>query len=179
MRKWTKLSIIIPLALLLTAIGLYVSLGVLVGLGYRMSEYERRPVECVSKELMVVLEKAFGLSFPYGITEIKTAKTAPREGVVLFFIKFDAEPITVDAFVRSFPGERHFREYKSSEDRRAKMLLFVPKWFTEPIRVGKMDDGPIIQNHNDWGMYIDTTDENKYIVYWSGYYALWDILPQK
>ena len=183
MRRKTKILIIIvlPLGILLTAVGSYVFVGVGVGMGYRAREYQFRPLECFDTELMAVLERAFGVSFPDGITEIKTAKAtiATEGGDICFAMKFTAPPSVVDAFIRSIPWTSRFKEYNLSEDRRGKLNLFVPKWFTEPIRVGKMDDERIVSNHIDWGMCIDTSDDKNYVVYWGGYYALWDILTQK
>ena len=115
------------------------------------------------------MEDLLGLKFPDGITKIKAAKTIRSEGTVSFVIRFTAEPNVLDAFVRSFPGEIHFFKYDPSYDSRAKRWS-APAWFKDPIRKGKIGSPLTRPGITVSGMYIDMTNEKRYVVYWSGYY---------
>lgn len=163
MRKWTWL-IRFMLALMFIA------------LGWQLAEITRQPprdpfIECAPEELMLILEKAFNTSFPEEIEAIRTARTMGQISTVSFIIRFSAEPNVVDAFLRSFPEEiSHVEEYDPQGNPRA-VCDSTPAWYTEPIQQGKVHytfSG--LPYHSNYGIYVDTTNERKFIIYWSGFY---------
>ena len=175
MRKWAKLTIIIPIAIILISLGLWAGFKVLGYLNYYFGAYlipsKGTYYWCAPKELISDIEGNFGYKFPDGMTKIKAAKTLQSEGTVSFIIRFTAEPNVVDAFFNSFPGKVVFSEYTPSDDMRSNLSSTLA-WFKKPIRKGKIGFklstiNPAIGNSI---IYIDMKNEKSYVVYWDGYY---------
>lgn len=174
MRIWIKRTIIILTAIILISLGLWAGFKVLGYLNYRFGAYRGTDKSmfdlCVPEELIVKLEGKLGLKFTNDITEIKAAKKLSSEGSVFFLIRFTAEPNVVDAFFNSFPGEVIFNEYALSDDVRTNLPSALA-WFKKPIRKGKIGFPSSNLSTRVFSiMYIDMTNEKKYVVYWRGYY---------
>jgi hypothetical protein len=126
--------------------------------------------ECEPAALLPEVEEQLEIKFPVEITEVTTARTAGSwdspTTTSFFNIKFSSDPDTVDTFLTSFPTKINLRVYEHDLDRRKISGLRTPKWFTEPITKGK---------EWSWGgsidVYIDTTDERSFVVYFRGYYT--------
>lgn len=174
MRKWAKLTIIIPVAVIVTLLACWGLLNFMMIWLDLLGPDKGVLKKCDPQDLILAMEDSFDLKFPDGITEIKAAKTPPSEGSVYFVIRFTAEPNALDALVASFPGGFHFREHEPIEDPRANMDG-VPIWYKDPIREGKIGY-PRRTPHmksvgtNLWPMYIDMTDKKRFVVYWRGYH---------
>lgn len=125
--------------------------------------------ECEPAALVSGLEKAFDISFPAEIKEIKTARTLGGWDSYSsdYLVKFSADPNTVDAFLESFPMKITLKEYKyDDDDRRLAPSLGTPNWFTQTIKEGKK-----ASLRSDIEIYIDTTDKSNFVVYLTGYYS--------
>jgi len=148
-----------------------------IALGWHLAEITRQPprdplMECAPEELMLILEKAFNISFPEKIEAKRTARRVGQLSTVSFMVRFSAEPSVVDTFLGSFPeGIDYSEEYDHQEDSRA-MDDSIPTWYTEPIQKGKVyhvvSGRPRHAIHN---IYVDTKNERKFIVYCSGFYS--------
>lgn len=168
MRKRAKPIIIITVAVIVTPLACWGLLNLMIWL-YHLGPVKGKYYLCAPEELIVKLEDIFGHKFPDGITEIKAAKTPWSEGSVSFIIRFTAEPNVVDAFVNSFPEDFIFREYAPSEDMRSSISSLA--WFNKPIRKGKMSFPSRIRLARGRSyIYIDMTNEKRYVVYMCGSY---------
>ena len=143
-------------------------------LSFQMRFWQERYIECNPESLLQKLEKKFGIDFPVGIKQIKTAKTLIiNEESVRFIVKFAADPNTVDRFLASFPKEAlgvDLEPYAVEFDGRCSITSPLPRWFKEPIRQGKW--GYYGFGYGDQHIYIDTTNRKSFIVYVYGSYAV-------
>jgi len=129
----------------------------------------RRVVECNPEDVLPFVEQALFVDFPENIEHLKIAKSRYKKMFVDFFIKFSADPNTVDRFLKSFPKKVEFVPY--SRDSRSER--FLPKWFKEPILLGKRKINSIGgEKGNLKEIYIDTTYKENFIVYLRGSYYL-------
>jgi hypothetical protein len=133
-------------------------------------EYNTRYIECDPNELFVELEHRFQWRLPAQIWEVKTARNYGSwdSTTSCYIVRFCAEPNSVDVFLSSFPKRVNFVPYTRQEDTRyleTKNHL-APSWFTEPI-----NDGKIGYAHDEYDCYIfiDTSVEQRYVVYLWGY----------
>jgi len=130
--------------------------------------YQARYVKCDSEKLLDELERTFDIEFPSNIKDLKTAKTS-RHGLdasISFIAKFTAKPETVDNFLASFKGGVNFDvPYDQDDDLRGAYAWTPPMWFTVPIRKGRRVR---LNASTAPHIYIDTTDEENYIVYLRG-----------
>ena len=169
MRKWTKPTIIIPIAIILISLGLWAGFKVLGRFGAFLGPDKFTFYLCDPNELIADMEDAFDLKFPDGITEIKAAKPLWSEGNDSFVIRFTAEPNVVDEFVSSFPRRIVFNEYVPSDHGRSNFSS-APAWYRKPIRKGKIGGSPSRRASGLFVISIDMTNEKKYIVYMDGHY---------
>jgi hypothetical protein len=90
-----------------------------------------------------------------------------------YLVKFRIDPNSLESFVKL----RNLKPYDRDSDERGTDILPHPKWFTKPIRKGKMGeiDVDFIEAKEDGGIYIyvDTSDENSFIVYMYGSLPPW------
>lgn len=138
--------------------------------GHMMGGYQERYVGCDPKKLLPNLESLFHISFPREVIEVKAAKTAIAiEGVIPFLVKFRAQPNVVDRFWRSFTDEGlpiFWESYEPEIDIRGSHSWRPPRWFTKPIRQGKV--GMYKSGKGTIMIYVDTTDEKNFVVYLKG-----------
>jgi len=170
MRKRNKIIIVVSGLCLIYIVAVLIGLvwlGRVVGKHYQAVAYTKRPVECAPEDLILDLEKMFDIDFSKGIREIKTAKTIPMGGTIVFIVKFVADPDIVDTFVKSIPRGVGLVNYDPEWDMRDKISSFTPSWFTKSIRSGKMGGIP---GHGDKEICIDTTNEKEFVVYLQGFY---------
>jgi len=156
----------------ITVIFIVVCAGATIGLLYfvycAFSRLDPKFRECEPATLLPDLEKQLEMKFPTKITEVKAARTAgsrdhPTESD--FLVKFFAEPNTVDKFLKSFSIKITPVKYDRSSDKRKIFGARTPQWFTDPITKGKEWSWTSWRN-----IYIDTTDENNFVVYFMGSY---------
>jgi len=168
MRKRNKIIIAISgLCLIYISVGYLLPIIGIVWLHERY-EYSLRPIECSPEDLIPDLEKTFDINFPKGIKEIKTAKTLGSwdSNTIDFIVKFCAEPDIVDTFIKSFPQGVVLEDYDPEWDMRSVGITSAPAWFTMPIQKGRMGDIP---GYGDKEIYIDTTNEKEFVVYFYGF----------
>lgn len=135
-----------------------------------IQQYQRaRLVECNPEDVLPFVEKDLFVDFPEDIKQLKIAKSKYKIQFMNFLIRFSANPNTVDQFLKSFPEEVKFESYiRDSLSGR-----FLPKWFKEPIRVGKRNVKSVKGEKCKLGeIYIDTTDKENFVVYLKGFYHL-------
>ncbi len=175
MRKWQKritVLVVLLLFVLMMSIAAFIWLGVAVGRGYEARDYQTRHVECDPGELLPVLEKLFDVNFPQGLRDVKAAKSLePFDGVIFFIVKFTADPDTVNGFFKTFPKKIRFTPYDAEYDGRIRSGTWPPPaWFTKPIQKGMKARHYIGHLHGSTVIYIDSTDEQNYVVYLHGSY---------
>jgi len=132
-----------------------------------IKQYQDRCVECDPEDVFPFVEQAFSIVFPEDAEQIKVAKQKYERTFVHFLIRFRADPNALDMFLKSFPKKVEFGPY--SRDSRSGW--FLPKWFKEPIRIGKRQVS-VLAGHkgNLQEFYIDTTDKENFVVYLKGFY---------
>ena len=155
----------------------YLALVGLCYLGFEVRLWQERYVECHPAELLPYLEKGCSLEFPSDVKELKTAKTPVIEDVVDFLLKFATEPNAVNRFLESFPEgiakemlHETARSYKKEKDTRSSHVGGVPKWFRSPIQQGSI--ARYHGSHLRMTIYVDTTNEEVYVVYIDGFYVV-------
>jgi hypothetical protein len=159
-------SVVIGLVLLAAYIGIYSWFRICPWI----QDYQRaRVIECDPEDVLPFVEQALFFDFPENIEHLKIAKSKYKKMFVDFFIKFSADPNTVDRFLKSFPEEIKFEPY--SQDSLSER--FLPKWFNEPIIVGKRKVNIVGGEKGSLKeIYIDTTSEENFVVYLRGSYYL-------
>lgn len=132
--------------------------------------YMQRLQECSAKELIPDLEKTFDINFPDDIEDVKTAKTIPIDGTIMFALKFAAKPETVSKFFSSLPEQIRLykEEYLITRDRRADKHYPPPEWFTMAIRNGNIIFYSLAGGKVTF--YIAAENQDKYIVYLDGFF---------
>lgn len=176
MRAWVKLTIAmtIPIAAIVLLLACWALFHIDLILSSIMGADKFTFYNCPPEEVIARMETAFGLKFPDGVTKIRAAKTPYSEGNTSFVIRFTAEPNVVDALLRSFPGGIRLHEYTRESDFRPE-TAGAPGWYKDPIQRGKWGcPGPTPSMERAGtallNIYIDMTDDAKYVVYWTGYY---------
>ncbi|MHC4122883.1 MAG: hypothetical protein ACYSSI_04855 [Planctomycetota bacterium] len=131
--------------------------------------YKHAYRECNPDKLLSELKKVFDINFPVQIEGLKTARTSGSwDGYYSpFIVKFTADPNIVAGFLKSIPRQIRFELYKPNYDSRNIESLLTPQWFIEPIKGGKIGR---IHGHGDLKIYIDTTNKEKFVVYFKGVY---------
>ena len=146
-----------------------------IGLFYLSSlveEYQNRYIECTPEKVLPVVERAFYIDFPEGIRQVRTAKRKSGRIPIDFIIKFAGDPKTIERFLKSFPEEVKFELYSEELDQRIScMKWFMPKWFRDPIKAGKIKTNILVgPKKNLQQIYIDTTNKDNFAVYIQGFY---------
>jgi hypothetical protein len=166
MRKWAKITIKIG-AVICCLIALFVGLG--LWLCYRFdlhTGYVRRN----PKKRIAYLEKVCDIDFPEGIKEVKIATawlTSWDPSYTGYLIQFRIEPNLLESLVKL----ENLQPYSRENDDRSTQIP-GPKWFTKPIRKGKMGKMNVrfiedkVGAHID--IYVDTSDKESCIVYMCG-----------
>lgn len=175
MRKRRK-QIIVLIAIVLGSLSILVIAGAVFISFYLLPFFvgdiyiERAP-----ERFLAHLEKTFVIDFPEGIREVKVAKTSGSwDGAVGFMIKFNADPNTVDRFLKSFQEDVELYPYTIEDDIRD-ILKPAPKWFSDSITQGKRAGfGLVSREYGKAGsvlyVYIDTTNQESLVVYIHGGY---------
>jgi hypothetical protein len=113
--------------------------GLVIGISWGhiciwIRQYQRsRVIECNPEDVLPFVEKAFFVDFPENVEHLKIAKSKYKMMFINFLIRFSADPNAMDGFLKSFSEEVKFVKY--SRDSRSER--FLPKWFKEPIKLGK------------------------------------------
>ena len=132
-------------------------------------------IECAPERIMTYLEKTFVIDFPECIREVKAAKTLGSwDGAVGFMIKFVADPNTVDRFLKSFQEDVELYPYTRENDIRD-ILKPMHSWSMVPIKQGKSAIPGLFSRDygkagSDLYVYIDTTNQESFVVYVHGGY---------
>lgn len=119
------------------------------------------------------LEKRYVIKFPENMREVKAAKSGISwDDGSDFIVKFTADA----SDVRKFVENATLRSYYSTTDNRTAPYLSVPEWWTSPIMQGEIGEMFVECKYNKdldsyIHVYIDTSDEKKYVVYLSGTYT--------
>lgn len=149
-----------------------------VYLSFQIGFYQHRYVECDPEVLLSDLEKVFAFEFPSDVREVKAAKTSTTDRImVLFMVKFAAQPAAIDEFLASFPKEPlevMLEPYDIESDGRSRHTFPTPRLFLKPIQQGKR--GYYSPGFGRIDIYIDTTDKNCSVVYMDGQVAI-DMMP--
>jgi len=174
MRKRRK-QIIVSIAIVLGSLSILIVAGValmfFLGLPFYLTGIY---FECNPERMVCHLEKTFIIDFPEDITEVRTAKSYGWDDSIGFMVKFIAEPNSVERFLKSFPKEVSLYQYRVEDDTRD-ARTYVPKWFSEAITQGK-EASPSFRSReygkagSDLSVYIDTTNEKRFVVYIHGGY---------
>ena len=132
-------------------------------------------IECDSQELLPILQWIFDADFPEDIRDVKTAKTRDHDGAILFIVKLAGEPNTIGRFLESFENKLAPVDYNSESDNRGSLWPFTPRWFKKPIKQGTISWVSSVRGTTTTGfrayVYIDTTNEKNFIVYFYGNYS--------
>ena len=125
--------------------------------------------ECDAKVVIPAVEKAFAADLPSDLREIRAGKTPAVEGYVHFVIRFTADPVSTERFLKSFGKREYESPYRPEVDSRgiAPLAPNVRKWFTTPITKGrKIIAGSVGKGVRATGrVYVDTTNNMNFIVY--------------
>lgn len=172
MRKWIKITIITGaviccLITLLVGLGLWLCFKFDLHTGY----IRRNPTKRIA-----YLERVCDINFPERIKEVRTA-TAWLDGwdpgYTGYLIKFRIEPNSLESLVKM----ENLRAYEPDADERIGGFPTLPKWFTKPIRKGKMGDIDVSFTEDKVDgyihIYVDTLDEESFIVYMHGGLPPW------
>lgn len=156
--KWTKITIIIGGVLVILIM-------IAVGLDLHTGCIRRNP-----KKVIAHWERVFENDFPDDIQNVKAATTwlGWDNGHTGYIIKFRIEPNSLNSFVKF----RNLKQYIREDDERHREIIPLPKWFTRPIKKGKMGkvslSAPKHHASYSFDIYIDTSDEKIFVVYMVG-----------
>ena len=174
--KKSKLIVLLSiLFVILVAVisSLIIAMHMITDSSIKGRQYQERLIECNALDLTITLEKTFKVVFSEDIENFKATKSPPRDGSVRYILKFNSTPYIVEKFLESFPKTRRsgrFKPYISDEDRRHRPGTWPPPdWFTMPIYKGKVGRYGTALGSMD--IYIDTTENEKYIIYLYGSYT--------
>jgi hypothetical protein len=163
-KKWVLLLSVLLLFLTLFIALRFWSAMKTVNKVWADAAYKARYIECDPNELFVELERRFQCKLPTQICGIRTARNygLADSSRSCYIVKFFAEPNSIAVFLSSLPEKVDFIPYSKQKDTRYLQTKWwlPPSWFTEPINSGKIG-----VSYNDFEIVVDTSVEQRYIVY--------------
>jgi hypothetical protein len=134
-------------------------------------------------KMVTYLERRYDINFPEAPTKIKAARSGKWGGYSSFLLKFTAKPSDVEKFLSTAVGSS-LHNYDPQRNPKYHSFQTVPEWWKEPIEKGKrgkiyvkntfIEDvkTPVESDiESSIRIYIDTSNEKKYVVYLRGAYS--------
>lgn len=170
MKRNTK-KILICWTALVCIVVLVVILGIIYLL-YNILYYCTAYHSTNQKTLIMFLEKNYNVNFPQSMTDIQASELYTGIDASSYFVlKFRADSIQTNDFLRQLNGDPNWLVPYTPEY--INNIGKYPAWFRSPIKIGQK--GHITSKSNTGIMmdvYIDTDNEDYFVVYMEGVYKM-------
>ena len=128
-------------------------------------------------KLIERIETKYSVEFPSEISNAQAAKTASWENRTEFLMKFEMPSDDLETFLGNLGDVKRIIDYDQDHDDRKgnpnASPIKIPDWFYDPIKEGKIAWIPVtyrakVGSALPFEIYIDTSMENKCVIYISG-----------